>query len=315
VSLPSWLIAAPQAAPLPPPAGRAAHSFLARSLPGAAEALRRDLFSGQIASRPGFLQRLDPRVKALVGLAFLVAAGLAGHPLTLGVLCLAAPLLALASRVPLGAFAARVYLTVPAFTAILVAPATTNWVRAGTDALVIARFSGPLHLGPLTLPDHLSLTTQGLASAGTLLTRVTASVSIAALFILTTRWTRALGAFRQLRVPALLVAVLGMAYRYLFLLLTTATDMVAARRSRTVAPTTRRSGRREGRRFAGLAAGALLTKAHRLSEDVSLAMISRGFDGDFRAIPEPALRAGNWIALVAGLALAAGVVGGDRLLG
>jgi energy-coupling factor transporter transmembrane protein EcfT len=94
-----------------------------------------------------------------------------------------------------------------------------------------------------------------------------------------------LKALRTFRCPIVLVTVLGMTYRYIFVILTTAFEMFESRKSRTVGvlePV-------ERRRLASGSVGVLLSKSLQLSGDVHLAMQSRGFRGevyimeDFRA--------------------------------
>ena len=97
------------------------------------------------------------------------------------------------------------------------------------------------------------------------------SISLVVLLTLTTPWTRLLAALRALFVPQMFILVLGMAYRYLFHLLGSVTDMYTARTSRTVDPDV---GVASGRRFVAASAGALFGKAHALSR--------RGVPGDGR---------------------------------
>ena len=52
--------------------------------------------------------------------------------------------------------------------------------------------------------------------------------------VLCTPWSYLLKALRVLRLPVVLVVVLGMTYRYIFLLLRNAHDMFTSRKSRMV---------------------------------------------------------------------------------
>jgi energy-coupling factor transporter transmembrane protein EcfT len=108
------------------------------------------------------------------------------------------------------------------------------------------------------------------------------------------------------------ILVLGMCYRYIFHLLNTVTDMYTARKARTVS---RDGDVQTGRAFVSATAGALFGKANALSEEVHMAMISRGYTGNVRTMRPR--RVGPldvaWGVLSVGLALA--VIGGDRVLG
>jgi cobalt/nickel transport system permease protein len=104
------------------------------------------------------------------------------------------------------------------------------------------------------------------------------------------------------------VAVLGMTYRYIFVLMQTAIQMFEGRRARVVGPM---SGA-ERRRLIAAGAGVLLGKALQLSGEVYLAMLSRGYRGevylldDFRAKPR------DWAVLAAALAVPAVLLWAQR---
>ena len=91
----------------------------------------------------------------------------------------------------------------------------------------------------------------------------------------------------------MLVVILGMTYRYIFLLLRNAHDMFISRRSRMVG----RLDGREQRRAATASAGVLMSKTIQLSGDVYLAMRSRGFQGEVYLLDE--FRTGwfDWVML------------------
>ena len=100
-------------------------------------------------------------------------------------------------------------------------------------------------------------------------------MSTVVLLVLTTPWNSVLKSLGVLRVPDALLVVLGMTYRYVYLLLRLADDMFLSRQSRVAG---RLSGAEE-RRLLAASAGALLSRSLQFSEDVYLAMQSRGLYG------------------------------------
>ena len=78
------------------------------------------------------------------------------------------------------------------------------------------------------------------------------------------------------------VLVIGMAYRYLFVLLAAVQDMYVARRARRDRAGARH--RAAAAAFVGATAGALFGKAHVLADEVHQAMTSRGYRGDARTL-------------------------------
>jgi cobalt ECF transporter T component CbiQ len=246
-------------------------SFVEKTLADGAGVLRRAVFSDDVARSSGLLQRMGARVK-LVGLVgLLVAAGLVRTiPVLIG-FYLATLALAAASRLSLRFFLKRVWLFVPIFTGVVVLPAAFSFVTPGHIVVPLGSW----------FSHRVGLTSQGLHSAGLMVLRVATSISLVVLVTLTTRWTRLLAALRALRVPRMFVVVLGMAYRYLFHLLGSVTDMYTARKARMVGA---EHDVASGRAFVAAGAGALFGKAHALSEEVHQAMVARGFTGDVRSL-------------------------------
>jgi energy-coupling factor transporter transmembrane protein EcfT len=124
-----------------------------------------------------------------------------------------------------------------------------------------------------------------------LLLRVGTSVSAAFLLILTTPWNSVLKALGALRVPSAFVVMLGMTYRYIYLLLRSAGDMLLSRQSRVVG---RMSASGE-RRLMAASAGVLLSRSLKLSSDVYLAMQSRGFRGVPRTMDTFRMQRRDWL--------------------
>jgi cobalt ECF transporter T component CbiQ len=272
-------------------------SFVAKTIAGAGGILQAALFSDDVARTRGLLQRLDARAKAVALIGLLVAVGLVHHVFVLLAAYAGTLVLARASALPLGFFVKRVWLFIPIFTGVIVLPATLNIVTEG-DVVV-------------SLPFGLGLTRQGLMAAAIITLRVATSISLVLLVTLTTPWARLLAALRALGVPRLFVLVIGMAYRYLFVLLAAVQDMYVARKARAIAP---ERDARGGRAFVGATAGALFGKAHFLADEVHQAMSSRGYRGDARTLDRFRVAPLD----VAVLALAALcmllLIGGDRAI-
>ena len=254
--------------------------FLERSTSSFVDAMEHAFYAEQTARADGLLQRVDPRVK-LVGILALVAAAAASRSFAViaGLLAIAIALAAL-SHVSFGVLLKRVWIAVLLFTGVIALPAPFV-----TPGLVI------WHL-PLLGWD---VTEQGLASAGYLVLRVETAATLCVLLVLTTPWNHVLKALRVLRVPAVLVTILGMTYRYLFLVLQSAHDMFESRRSRMIGELTGR----ERRRVAAASAGVLMSKTFDLSSEVYLAMQSRGWRGDVSSLDEFRIRSFDWAMLAA----------------
>lgn len=307
---PAWLLEADTGlAPCQHAGRRRRGSFVDKTIGGAAAVMRQAIFSEDVAAEDGVLQRMEPRVKLLSLLLALVGAALIRHLPVLLAMYLGTLVLAGVSKVSLSFFVKRVWLFIPIFTGIVVLPATLSIVTPGRVVL---------SLGHWWFGQQIGFTAQGLGAAGLIVTRVAVSISLVVLLTLTTPWNRLLAALRALFVPRIFVAVLGMCYRYIFYLLNAVTDMYTARKARSVGGAVRArgtQGSRSGRSFVAATAGALFGKANALSEEVHMAMTSRGYTGNATTISQRRVRAmdlGLGLAVVAAAALA---VGGDRILG
>jgi cobalt/nickel transport system permease protein len=252
-------------------------STMENTLHGIAETLERGLFAEEISARPGLLQSLDPRVKVVSVLAMLIGVSLSRSLAVIAAVYLLALLLAWRSAIPAGFFIKRVWLALPFFTGLVVLPAL---------------FITP---GPalLQLPLGLVITRTGATTVLFLLLRVSTSVSLTLLLILSTSWNTVLSALSVLRVPDVFILILGMTYRYIYLLLHTANDMFLSRKSRVVG---RLSGAEERRTLAAISA-TLLGKSLNLSSEVYLAMQSRGFRGTIVTLKPFHMRPRDWLWL------------------
>jgi cobalt/nickel transport system permease protein len=272
------------------PKRQPARGFIEKTLGDLSGALEQTLFAEDIARQSGLLQALDPRAKLIGALALLLAVSFSHNLLVIIALYLLTLPVAAASRVPIGFYLKRVWLFMPFFTGIIAVPALFNVFTPG-PALVTLIDSPRL---------YLSITMPGVITAAFLLLRVGTSVSIAVLLILTTRWTTLLKAMHVLHLPEAFVLIMGMTYRYIYVLLHTANDMFLARKSRVVGHVSSA----EDRRWLTASMGALLSKSYALSDEVYLAMQSRGFSGEVQLMDDFSWRAADWIALALFLAVA-----------
>ncbi len=242
-----------------------------RTLAELGKALAVTLSDRTTAETPGLLQGFDPRAKVVGFLALILAVSVQESVATLGLVCLACALLAVASHLPGGRFAA-VLMAAPLFSALIIAPAALNVVSGGMPLLTLwppsPRIGGP----------HLAITEAGLVIASRFVLRTTACVSLAILLAATTGAPRLFRGLRAVGVPALFVMILAMMERYVEVLVRVAGEIHLARVSRSLAPERVRGERM--RAAAGI--GALFRRTRRLGNAVYDAMISRGYTGEAR---------------------------------
>lgn len=260
--------------------------FIVRSLEIFVRVMACALESEELAKADGLLQRLDPRVKLVGLMALIVAAAVSRSLLVIAGIFAIALVLARLSHVPFRTLAARIWIGVLAFTGVIALPAIFI-----TPGEIIYRL--PLVGGHVTA--------QGVRSALYLIGRAETAATVSLLLVLCTPWAHVPKAMRTLRLPVVVVVVLGMTYRYIFLLLETAREMFESRRSRSVGAL----DGRERRRLASATAGVLMGKTLQLSDDVYIAMRSRGYTGEVYVLAESRMRSRDYVALAVMVLLSA----------
>ena len=235
------------------------------------------------------VHRADPRLKLVLTLAFILATA----TLPSGAWPALAAMIGLAwgavllSRLSVPRVALRSTIVLP-FAAVAV---PTVFARPGE---VVFHIDAGL--------ATLEATTVGLTFFATVLLKSWTSVTAAVLLTATTPQVELLRALRAVRVPAIIVTIVSMTYRYLFVLADEAHRMLRARQSRSASAGGRSGGSVAWRaRVTGNMAGSLFVRSLDRSERIYQAMLARGYDGTARRVGEtPA--AGR-------LSVAAGVLG------
>jgi len=247
------------------------NNFIERSLSGTFSFLRESIFSDEYASRKGFLQARDPKIKALIVLMLLLAVMFSRDIRFLAGIYALCLLLACVSSIGLGYFLKRTWIFIPLFSLFVAIPAIFDIFSPGEPLLTIRIFSLPL-----------IITKQGLASAGFFFSRVLASVSLCVLLVLTTRYNVLLKVLRLFKVPQVFVMTLGMCYRYVYLFIEILQNTYMAIKSRVGHIVSVKKGQ-------GVVAwniASLWQRSYALHNQVYDAMLSRGYDGEPKVMDE-----------------------------
>lgn len=241
--------------------------------------------------------RADARLKVALVLAFIAVASFTSidHWITwlilLGMLWAAT----LSSRLGLGWVLKRSLLALPFLLAALPLPFMTRGTPIAALPVLgwVVSLEGTLRLLSVLAKSWLS---------------IQAAVFLAG----TTPFDHMLAGMRALRAPQILVSIVGLMYRYLFVLADETARVQVARASRSgLSPGQHPPGLLWQARVAGNQAGLLFVRALERSERVYAAMLARGYSGEVRVLAERRLAPRDWLALAFGLAalLAAAAVG------
>jgi cobalt ECF transporter T component CbiQ len=268
---------------------RVSRSFVERTIFNLTYGLNFAALAEDSARSGGLLQAIDPRVKVVGVLAVIVSAAVSHNLWTIAAAFIAANIVAIGSRISPFFLTRWVWTPVFFFTGLIALPAV--FLTPGT----------PIHA-------HWPVTEQGIRTASFLLLRAETAVTLSTLLVLTTRWAHILKSLRVLRLPVVFVVILGMTYRYLFVILQTALDMFESRESRAVGMLEPE----DKRRLATATVGVLLSKSYHLSLDVHLAMQSRGFRGEVYMLDDFEMHPADWAWLSMFFAGAVAVILGGR---
>lgn len=230
----------------------------------------------EFADSAGPLTRVAPAARVLGTVLLAVGAALLPLGAWLQMLLLGALVLLLArmGRVPLKTLLLRS------------APPLLFLALASAAVLVLAPGAVIARLGPLAVTD------QGALRVGSALGRGTPAILAGVLLISTTRFPELVAALRELRLPLVVTAALGLAYRFVYLLVDELAQLQRAAASRNA-----RAGAVPRRNLiAGLTASALGRTLAR-SERVHRAMMARGFTGALPALQRHELDRASWLEL------------------
>lgn len=134
------------------------------------------------------------------------------------------------------------------------------------------------------------------------------SVQAAIVLAAATPFPELLQAMRSVKIPRLLVAMFGLTWRYLFVLVDEALRLIRARAARSGVSASNQKVKEGGgiiwrAHVSGGMAGNLFLRGFERSDRIYTAMLSRGYDGEVRLMPTHALNNGNKFILMTGIAL------------
>ena len=230
------------------------------------------------------IHRLDPRVKVVVTLAFILSNALLpdGAWLAFG-------------------FSWMFLLFINAFSNLGIAFTLKRSFVALPFALVAVTvlFSIP---GKSLSTFHflfwnLTITDMGLLRFMSILVRSWLSVQMAILLVSVARFPDIVHALEHLRVPSILTTIIAFLYRYLFVLVDEVFRLLRAREARSAAAAGARSGGSVAWRaqVAGNMAGQLFLRSYERSDRVYNSMLARGYTGHLMTINPHELRRVDYV--------------------
>ena len=244
--------------------------------------------------RQSLIHAMDGRVKLVLAVAFILTTSLTPVGAWAAYILLFALLISaeLLSELSIKFFLRRAFFALPFVLAALPLPFSV-------PGNILAKFS----VGEIAL----RISSEGLIRLLSIALKSWLSVQVAILLTVSTPFPDLLQAMRALKLPRLLVAVFGLMWRYLFVLVDEALRLMRARSARSSQHPL--SNYRTGRtvvwraRVTGSMAGSLFLRAFERSDRIYLAMLARGYDGEVRLKPLSPLTRAQWLSLLSGIFL------------
>ena len=223
------------------------------------------------------LTKVDARVKLFAALAVLIMVLTNRGFIFPSLVALFGLFLCARMRIPLRVLALR--FSEPLFIAAVVL--LLKCFFSGKDELFSAHFAG------LTVVAHRDGLLEGLLIAG----RIVGAVSVVAVLGFATPFTEFMAGLSWLRVPKGFIEILMFAYRYIFVLFEDAQVIYVAQKNRLGYSTVKR-----GLSSFGTLAGSLTIKAFDHSQNTTVAMVQRGYDGNIPLFRHKAFKSSEMIA-------------------
>ena len=231
-----------------------------------------------------FLHRLDPRVKVVVTVAFILSNALLpdGAWIAFGFSWLFLLFANWLSKLGSGFTFKRSLVALP-FALIAI-------------TVLFSLPGKPLTTFNFLLWD-LTITNTGLLRFVSILIRSWLSVQMAILMVAVARFPDVIHALQHLRVPVILTTIIAFLYRYLFVLADEVFRLIRARESRSAATSGQKSGGRLAWRaqIAGHMAGQLFLRSYERSDRIYNAMLARGYAGHMETINPHELRRRDYL--------------------
>ncbi len=268
-------------------------SYLDKTLSGIRQFFAETFLQELNAKKDGLLQKLDPRLKLTAALISIFALSFIHRPAAIILTYVALLLLAFFSKLGVWSFTRRMLLTTGLFTALIILPTVFNISIPGRAILVIYKLKD-FHVFGINLPSTLTITDNGLRFFFLFWLRVLTMASVSVLAIATTKREHLLSALQALRLPSFLTMMAALAYRFLHILIKVVENIHLAKKSRSI----KLDNNKEERRWVAGRIGWTFEKSIALSEEITQAMVSRGWQGDNSKANIFKFKANDYIALI-----------------
>jgi cobalt ECF transporter T component CbiQ len=266
--------------------------FIEKGIDHLSDIIKSGYIQWELASREGFFQKLDARIKVIFLLFFIFIVSLKKNVMPevgIGIFIFA---LALLSRLNIVMLYKRVFFWGFFFGFLVAFPSAFNIITRGEIIMPVINLSKPHTFWIYHIPQEIGLTKEGLYSVVMLTMRVVNSLSISFLVLYTTPFHEIIKALKILRVPDAFLMIITLSYKYIFLFAKTVGDMHIAKKSRLV----RGVSNAQAREWIAGRIAFIFRKTRMRCEDVFNAMLSRGLSDKIKFYGYRKIQVLDWSA-------------------
>lgn len=263
----------------PSASGKKAHlSLVDRSIKEFAGVIQSGFTQWETASKKGLLQYIDPRVKLVFMISFLIIISIKKDIQSELFISAFTFSMALLSNLNIYRLYKNIFLLTFFFGFLISFPSAFNIITGGEMLFPIIRLDADYTFWIYKIPSTIGLTREGIETASLLILRVFNSISLSFLIINTTQFFELMKSLSMMKVPDALIMIITLSYKYIFILSKTVEDMYLGLKSR-LAVEIKSS---EMRKIVTGRMAFIFKKSWRKYDALYRAMLARGFSGELK---------------------------------
>ncbi len=288
--IPSFILERSIPSSLKQNSGRVKVSFIEKGISHLARVIKQGYIDLALFPRNGFFQKIDPRIKILFLIFFIVIVSLKKDIFSELYVSVFVFILVLLSRLKPAPFYRRVLLFGFFFGFLIALPSAFNFMTKGKIILPVVTLARPHNFWIYHVPATIGITKEGMLGVAMLSMRVINSLSLSFLVLYTTPFLEMVRALKILRVPDSFLIIISLCYKYIFIFSKTIEDMYLAKRARML----REDKHKKAREWTAGRLALIFRKTHFRCEEVFRAMIGRGFSDAIKLCGFGKMSAMDW---------------------
>lgn len=289
-NIPSFLLESRSSPPFVQGKGRIKAPFIEKGIHRVAHVIRSGYIQWETATKDGFFQNIDARIKVLFLLFYIVIVSLKKDIIPEALIGGLVFILVVLSHLDVLRFYKRVLLLGFFFGFLVAFPASFNIIIGGEIILPVFHLSKEYHFWVYRIPSEIGITGEGAQAVMMLTSRVVNSLSLSFLVLYTTPFPDIIKALKVLRVPDGFLMIITLSYKYIFIFAKTIEDMHLAKKSRLA----RQVNNSDARGWIVGRIAYVFKKTQTRFEEIFKAMCSKGFSEDIKFYGSAGLTLKDW---------------------